>query len=99
VGLSLSRHGGTFSGLHLDDALAEHHASARCGLQVIDLRDGSLVHHLRINGVVEELYDVITLPKVRNPLALGFKSDELRRLITPGAARGFADGARSGEGI
>jgi len=90
VGLSLSRHGGTFSGLHLDDALAERNASARCGLQVIDLRDGSLVHHLRISGVVEELYDVITLPKIRNPLALGFKSDELRRLITPGPARGFA---------
>jgi tetratricopeptide (TPR) repeat protein len=77
---SQARHGSTFSGLHLDQVLADRKASARCGLQVIDLRDGSLVHHLRIDGVVEELYDVVALPKVKNPLALGFKSDELRRL-------------------
>jgi hypothetical protein len=40
------------------------------------------VHWLRIEGVVDELYDVITLPGVRSPTALGFKMDEIRRVIS-----------------
>jgi hypothetical protein len=51
-------------------------------VQVIDLRTGDAVHWLRIEGVVDELYDVITLPGVRNPMALGFKTDEIRRVIS-----------------
>jgi hypothetical protein len=31
---------------------------------------------------VSELYDVITLPGVRNPALIGFVSDEIRRLIS-----------------
>ncbi len=37
---------------------------------------------MRIGGVVEELYDVITLPGVVRPMALGFKTDEIRRTIS-----------------
>jgi hypothetical protein len=37
---------------------------------------------LRFEGMVDELYDVITLPGVRNPMALGFKTDEIRRVIS-----------------
>jgi hypothetical protein len=36
--------------------------------------------------MVEELYDVITLPGIRRPMALGFKTDEIRRTITIGDA-------------
>jgi len=32
-------------------------------------------------GIVDERYDVITLPGVRRPMALGFKTDEIRRVI------------------
>lgn len=82
VGLSLPRHNKTFSGLPLDDALASRQAKARCGLQVIDLRSGDAVHWVNIEGVVNELYDVITLPGVRRSIALGFKTDEIRRVIS-----------------
>ena len=37
----------------------------RCGLGVIDLRSGDLVHTLRIEGVIAELYDVTVIPGVR----------------------------------
>jgi hypothetical protein len=37
------------------------------------------VHWLRIDGVVEELYDVVVLPGVVRPMALGLLSDEIRR--------------------
>ena len=56
-------------------------AEPRCGVQVIGLRTGDAVHWLRIEGVAEELYDVVALPGVRRPRALGFKSDEIRRVL------------------
>ncbi|MBF0160764.1 MAG: TIGR03032 family protein [Magnetococcales bacterium] len=82
VGLSKPRHNKTFSGLPLDDLLKARHAEPRCGIQIIDLRTGDAPHWLRIEGVVEELYDVVTLPQVRRPMALGFKSDEIRRVLS-----------------
>ena len=84
VGLSKARGSKTFSGLALDDNLAKASAEPRCSLMVIDLASGDIVHWLRIDGVVEELYDVIALPGVARPMALGFKSDEIRRTISIG---------------
>jgi len=84
VGLSKPRENKTFSGLALDDRLREKNIEARCQLQVIDLKRGDVVHSLRIEGVVSELYDVVVLPGVRRPTALGFKSDEIRRIISVG---------------
>ncbi|MBP6057085.1 MAG: TIGR03032 family protein [Nitrosomonas sp.] len=82
VGLSKPRHNKTFSGLALDANLKSRNAEARCGVQVIDLRTGDVVHWLRMEGVVEELYDVVALPHVRRPMALGFKTDEIRRVLS-----------------
>jgi uncharacterized protein (TIGR03032 family) len=86
MGLSRPRHDRTFSGLALDDNLAARGADARCGLQVVDLRSGDVVYWVRIEGLVTELYDVVTLPGVARPMALGFKTDEIQRLLTVGAA-------------
>ena len=36
----------------------------------------------KLSMSVDELYDVITLPGVQCPMALGFKSDEIRRMIS-----------------
>jgi len=84
VGLSRARENKTFSGLALDDRLREKNIEARCQLVVIDLQRGDVVHSLRIEGVVQELYDVVVLPGVRRPMALGFKTDEIRRVISVG---------------
>jgi len=84
VGISKPRHNKTFSGLALDEQLQAKQAQARCGLLVIDLRSGDIVHSLRIEGVVEELYDVQVLPGVRRPMAIGLKTDEIRRVISIG---------------
>ena len=82
IGISKPRHNKTFSGLALDVNLKSRHAEARCGVQVVDLRTGDVVHWLRMEGVVEELYDVVVLPGVRRPMALGFKTDEIRRILS-----------------
>jgi uncharacterized protein (TIGR03032 family) len=89
VGVSKPRENRTFQGLALQENLKTRDAEARCGLLVVDLRTGDVVHWLRIEGVVQELYDVATLPGVVRPMALGFKTDEIRRVLTvapPGAA-------------
>jgi len=81
IGLSTIRHNKTFSGLPLDDALKEKGVSPRCALQIVDLNSGDVVHALNIKGVVEELYDVVTLPNAIRPMALGFKTEEIRRIL------------------
>jgi uncharacterized protein (TIGR03032 family) len=81
VTLSKPRHV-TFQGLELDNRLQQRGAEAQCGLQVIDLRSGTIAHWLRLDGsLVTELYDVVTLPGVRQPMALGFKTNEIERLL------------------
>lgn len=80
VGLSKPRER-TFSGLALDDRLAEKDAVPRCGLMVIDLNTGNVVNWMELRSVVTELYDVQVLPGVRCPMSLGFKTDEVRRII------------------
>jgi uncharacterized protein (TIGR03032 family) len=72
----------TFGGLALDDELKSRGAEPRSGLQVIDLRTGDVAHWVRLEGMISELYDVITLPGVVRPVALGFKTDEIQHLLT-----------------
>lgn len=78
VGLSLPRRDHSFGGLALDDALAKRNAKACCGLNIIDLRSGDVVHWVRLEGNIHELYDVVALPGVTRPKALGFLTDEIR---------------------
>jgi uncharacterized protein (TIGR03032 family) len=82
VGLSRPRHDKTFGGLPLEENLAKRGAEAQCGLQVIDLRNGDVLHWIRLEGMVSELYDVVALPGVVRPMALGFKTDEIQRLLS-----------------
>lgn len=89
IGSSLQRENRTFQGLALDDNLKSREAEPRCGLYVIDLRSGDLVHWVRIEGVVRELYDVAVLPQTHRPMALGFKSDEVCRTVSIGPEGSF----------
>src|SRR5262249_60689461 len=84
VGLSRPRDNKTFGGLDLDQTLVAKGAEARCGLEVIDLRTGDIVHWLRLEGMVSELYDVVALPGVVRPMAFGFKTEEIQRTIAIG---------------
>jgi uncharacterized protein (TIGR03032 family) len=85
VGLSQLR-SKAFSGLSLETRLAAENLTAQCGLAVVDLNTGNVLHALHIGGVVEELFDVVVLPDVRQPRALGFQDDDIDRLISfPGS--------------
>ncbi len=82
VGLSKPRGNKTFEGLKLHEKLEAKKVQPRCGLQVINLNTGDVVHELRIEGVVEELYDVCILPGVKRPMAIGFMNEEIRRVLS-----------------
>lgn len=80
IGLSRPRES-TFRGLALDERLVERKSETRCGLIVVNLDSGDIVHWVRIEGTVSELYDVVALPGVTRPKALGFKTNEIRHGI------------------
>ncbi len=81
VGLSRPRHDATFGGLALQDELNRRNAQPQCGLHVIDLESGDVVHWLRLEGEVTELYDAAMLPGVARPMALGLQNDDIQRVL------------------
>lgn len=85
IGVSRPRENRTFDGLALNDRLARERASPRCGLWIVNLATGDIEHRLEIEGVVEELYDVAVLPGAIRPMAVGFRTDDIRFLIRPEA--------------
>lgn len=92
VGLSKCRQNRTFSGLELDERLKAKDTEARCGLWIVDLRTGEVAEWMELQGVVAELYDVVAIPGVRRPTALGFKTNEIARIVS---VEDGATGARS----
>jgi hypothetical protein len=38
--------------------------------------------------VITELYDIAALPGARNPMAIGFRSEEIRRVLSVGSGPG-----------
>lgn len=82
IGLSRPRRNKTFTGLELDDALAASGEAPRCGLIVVDLTSGAVVEWLTFGDDVAELYDVAVMAGVRQPEAIGFVGEEIRRAFT-----------------
>ncbi|MGB0440454.1 MAG: TIGR03032 family protein, partial [Paracoccaceae bacterium] len=83
VGISLPRDNRSFTGLALNDRLEAEGATAKCGLCIINLKTGDLEHQLILDGLVKELYDVVSLPGLVRPMALGFQNDEISFTILP----------------
>lgn len=82
VGLSDRRENRTFADLEFEENLEKFDAAPRCGLHVIDLKTFDAPHWLRFHGIVTELYDVGVLPGIIRPMAIGFKTDEIKRYIS-----------------
>ena len=80
IGLSKPRK--TFNGLALEDNLKLHNKQPQCGIQIINLKTGNIEHWLYLEGIVNELYDVVSLPKTRCPMMLGFKTDEIQHILS-----------------
>jgi hypothetical protein len=72
----------------LEAALATKASDARCGLLVVDTRTGETVEWVRIEGVIQELFDVAFLPGITCPSAIGLKGNEVLRVISVDAPLG-----------
>ena len=51
-------------------------------MQIIDLKSGSVVEWVRLDGPVTELFDVTFLDDVKCPMALGQQSPENLSLVS-----------------
>jgi uncharacterized protein (TIGR03032 family) len=82
VGSSKPRYGNVYSGLALDEELERRKQSAHLGFFIVNLKTGQVEHWFFIESEdLRELYDVVALPGVRQPMALGFMTDEIQRSI------------------
>jgi uncharacterized protein (TIGR03032 family) len=70
VTVSLPR-SGTFEGTPIAQAMKTKGATSRCGLLVIDLRNGDIVQWLWLRGDVKELFDVGIMSNIRCPRGIG----------------------------
>lgn len=82
VGTSGTRKNKTFEGLDLDKNLKKANVEPRCGIQIINIETGALEHWVRMEGIVDELYDVKTLPNIIKPLLVGTQKDEIHTMIS-----------------
>ncbi len=72
----------SFRGLELDDNIKARDGEPRCGAFIVDTRNGDILHWIRFDGAVRELFDAAFIPGVRAPMCVGLASPEFRTLIT-----------------
>jgi uncharacterized protein (TIGR03032 family) len=81
VATSLPRDG-AFKGLELENNIKARDGEPRCGAYIIDTRNGDILHWIRFEGAVRELFDAAWIPGVRAPMCVGLGNPEMRTLIT-----------------
>jgi len=88
VGLSKLR-SPQFTGLPLEQRLqGAGLPGGCCGLRVVDLATGAVLHSLDLPEPMDELFDVVVLPGVRQPRALGLQGEDIACLVKlPGRAQ------------
>ncbi|WP_338790089.1 TIGR03032 family protein [Bernardetia sp. MNP-M8] len=81
IGLSKPRHERTFAGLPLEELLEKRKAEPKCGVFVVDINTGEIIHSLESEGEIVELYDVQVLPNTKRPSAIDLQTDDIARFI------------------
>ena len=81
IGASLPRDG-SFQGLELENTIKARDGEPRCGAFIVDTRNGDILHWIRFEGAVRELFDVSFIPGVGAPMCVGLGSPEMRTLIS-----------------
>jgi uncharacterized protein (TIGR03032 family) len=84
VGISLPRENNAFSGLALDESLKRAKIDPRCAVLIINLESGDVEHWLQIEGLITELYDVAVIPGAKRPMAIGYKGEDIQRVLLIG---------------
>jgi uncharacterized protein (TIGR03032 family) len=74
VGLSKIRKTSAMDGV----PLAERREQLKCGVSVVDLRNGHVIAFLEFQTAVEEVFDVQLLPRLRFPEVIGFQQETIQ---------------------
>jgi uncharacterized protein (TIGR03032 family) len=74
IGLSKIREKSAMNGV----PLAERRHELKCGVAVIDLRNGQMIGLLEFQTAVEEIFDVHLLPGLRFPEVIGFQQETIQ---------------------
>jgi hypothetical protein len=69
-------------GLELEANVKAHDGESRCGAYIIDTRQGDILHWIRFDGAVRELFDASFIPGVEAPMCVGLSNPKMRTLIT-----------------
>ena len=90
VATSLPRDG-AFMGLELEANVKVRDGEPRCGAYIIDTRNGDILHWIRFDGAMRELFDAAFIPGVKAPMCVGLGNPKMRTLIMfEGEASGSA---------
>lgn len=83
IGVSLPRKNDGFASLPLSGALAKRKASPMCGVLVVDLNRGEVIHWARFEHSVSEISDLSVVPGVRQASMIGFSDrDKVSSMIS-----------------
>ena len=63
----------------------------------MDTRNGDILHWIRFDGAVRELFDAAFIPGVRAPMCVGLASPEFRTLITVPADEAATSSGSAGD--
>lgn len=81
IGLSNMRRYKAFEGLVLGEKLERLNMAPVCGLIVVSLTTGKIVHWVAIEQSIQELYEVAVLPGVQRPMVVSPQHDLAHRIV------------------
>jgi uncharacterized protein (TIGR03032 family) len=84
VGSSILRPDSAIKHAKLDASIAQKGQAQSCGIFVVNLKLGRVIHTVRISGAVQEVYDVAVLPNTLRPRAEGPTSETLDFMLNIG---------------
>ena len=68
IGSSDDRHEQTFQDLELGETLKAKGTTAKCGIHIVDLKTFDIIHEMRFEKPITELYDVVVVPNTIRPI-------------------------------
>lgn len=74
IGSSMDRHEGRFSDLMLGEILKEKKIEARCGIYIVDMTNGFILHNVEYENA-KEMYDVKIIKNAQRPRVISFDND------------------------
>jgi uncharacterized protein (TIGR03032 family) len=90
VGSSIPRADSVIKHAKLDSKIAQQGQVQTCGIFVVNLKLGKVVHAVRISGAIQEVYDVAVLPNTLRPRAEGPASETLDFMLNIGPQQSLA---------